>query len=109
MSTHWSTRPWKITKWRTEYPETFPVITTRKDTGMDSDLRPIDYNGHVPDEPEANPKQGDSTLLTGLAARFGIPDDSRERDIWFLGYLAACAVVAEANQAGLDEILRRAA
>ena len=72
-------------------------------------MRHKDGNGFTPDEPEANPKQGDSTLLTGLAARFDIPDDPRERNIWFSGYLAACAVVAEANQARLDEILRRAA
>ena len=32
MSTHWSARPWKISRWRTEYPEEFPVTVTGKDS-----------------------------------------------------------------------------
>ena len=48
-------------------------------------LRPIDYSGHVPHEPEANPKQTASTLLSGesLAERFDIPDHPHERNIWY--------------------------
>jgi hypothetical protein len=35
--------------WRTEYPDQFPVTTTRKDC-VDNDIRPIDGNGHTPDD-----------------------------------------------------------
>lgn len=34
--------------WRTEWPEEFPVTTTRKDSVADT-IRPIDGNGFTPD------------------------------------------------------------
>ena len=64
-------------------------------------LRDKDWNGFTPDDDnaKANPKQTDSTLLTGLATRFGIPDDPHERNIWMAGYLAAVSIVMAHQQA----------
>ena len=39
---------WNTGRWRTEYPEQFPVITTRKECVDNTEIRPIDGNGHVP-------------------------------------------------------------
>ena len=50
MSQHWASRPWKISRWRTEYPEQFPVtVTTIKPE--ETPMNPKDWNGHVPDDP----------------------------------------------------------
>ena len=42
---------WNTGNWRTEYPEEFPVTV----------LRPIDYNGHVPDEDAEVDQQADES------------------------------------------------
>ena len=64
-------------------------------------MRDIDYNGHCPaDEPEANPKQTDSTLLNP-------PADPALRAAWFDGYLAACSTVLASSQARINAILER--
>jgi hypothetical protein len=61
-----------------------------------------DWNGHVPDEPEANDEQTGSTPLCPY-------EDPARRYAWIEGYLAAVGIVAAHGQAQLDAVLERRA
>jgi hypothetical protein len=61
-----------------------------------------DWNGHVPDEPEANDEQTGST-------KFCPYETPALRCAWIEGYLTAVGIVAARAQAQLEEITRRAA